>query len=117
MIGAAAKVRVVLAARIAVTKSNMWMSALCIWYSHGLCELDSDMAVMRQLQWPGPYKYRKNSNKRRTKFQNLNVSRPRMQLSLRNILKVLSGEWRCSWSSADRRCSNYIWVINKLIAY
>ena len=24
----------------------------------------------------------------------------------------LSWEWRCSWSSADRRCSNYIWVIN-----
>ena len=31
--------------------------------------------------------------------------------------QVLSGEWRCSWSSADRRCSNYIWVINNLIAY
>ena len=30
---------------------------------------------------------------------------------------VLSWEWRCSWSSADRRCSNYIWVINNLIAY
>ena len=30
---------------------------------------------------------------------------------------VLSWECRCSWSSADRRCSNYIWVINKYIAY
>ena len=30
---------------------------------------------------------------------------------------MLSGEWRCSWSSTDRRCSNYIWVINNLIAY
>ena len=30
---------------------------------------------------------------------------------------VLSWEWRCSWSSADRRCSNYIWVINNLIAH
>ena len=30
---------------------------------------------------------------------------------------VLSWEWRCSWSSADRRCSNYIWVINNYIAY
>ena len=29
----------------------------------------------------------------------------------------LSWEWRCSWSSADRRCSNYIWVINYLIVY
>ena len=33
------------------------------------------------------------------------------------LSNVLSWEWRCSWSSADRRCSNYIWVINNLIAY
>ena len=31
--------------------------------------------------------------------------------------QVLSWEWRCSWSSADRRCSSYIWVINTFIAY
>ena len=31
--------------------------------------------------------------------------------------QVSSGEWRCSWSRADRRCSNYIWVINNLIFY
>ena len=31
--------------------------------------------------------------------------------------QVLSREWRCCWSSADRRCSNYIWVIDNLIAY
>ena len=30
---------------------------------------------------------------------------------------VLSREWRCSWSSADRWCSNYIWVIDNFIAY
>ena len=30
---------------------------------------------------------------------------------------MLSREWRYSWSSADRRCSNYIWVINNLIAF
>ena len=30
---------------------------------------------------------------------------------------VLTWEWRCSWSSADRWCSNYIWVINNSIAY
>ena len=30
---------------------------------------------------------------------------------------VLIREWRCSWSSAGRRCSNYICLINKLIAY
>ena len=26
--------------------------------------------------------------------------------------QVLSSEWRCSWSSADRQCYNYIWVIS-----
>ena len=31
--------------------------------------------------------------------------------------QMLSWEWRCSWSSADRRCSNYIWVTNNFIAY
>ena len=31
--------------------------------------------------------------------------------------QLLSWEWRCNWSSADRRCSNYIWVINNFIAY
>ena len=30
---------------------------------------------------------------------------------------VLSWEWRCSWSSAHRRCSNYMWVIKKSMAY
>ena len=29
--------------------------------------------------------------------------------------QVLSWEWRCSWCSADRRCSNYIWVIHNFI--
>ena len=31
--------------------------------------------------------------------------------------QVLSQEWRCSWSSADRRCSNYIWVIDIFFTY
>ena len=31
--------------------------------------------------------------------------------------QVLSQEWRCSWSSANRRCSNYIWVIDNFVAY
>ena len=31
--------------------------------------------------------------------------------------QVLSREWRCSWCSADRRWSNYIWVITNFIAY
>ena len=31
--------------------------------------------------------------------------------------RVLSREWRRSLSSADRRCSNYIWVFNRFITY
>ena len=31
--------------------------------------------------------------------------------------QALSQEWRCGWSNADRRCSNYIWVINNFISY
>ena len=31
--------------------------------------------------------------------------------------QVLNRGWRCSRSSADRRCSNYIWVIDNFIAY
>ena len=28
-----------------------------------------------------------------------------------------SREWRCNWSSADRPCSIYIWVIDNFVAY
>ena len=31
--------------------------------------------------------------------------------------QVFSWEWKCSWSIADRRWPNYIWMSNKLIAY
>ena len=34
-------------------------------------------------------------------------------LALDTTLNLL---WRCSWISADRWCSNYIWVINNFIA-
>ena len=30
--------------------------------------------------------------------------------------QLLSWKWSCSWSSANRRCSNYIWMINNFIA-
>ena len=65
------------------------------------------------------YKYSKISNISRTKFQNLNVQVLVAACSCLCAIywsHVLSGEWRCSWSSSDRRCSNYIWVINNLIA-
>ena len=59
------------------------------------------------------------SNISRTEFQNSNVFLVSSCSCLYSIhwKQVLSREWKCSWSSADRRCSNYIWVISKFIAY
>ena len=63
-------------------------------------------------------KYCKISNIRCTKSQNLNGPHPVLQFSLLiHWSQWLSREWRCSWSSADRWCSNYIWVINDFIAH
>ena len=57
-------------------------------------------------------------NSIRTYRQNLNVSRLVLQLVYPiHSRQVLSREWRCSWSAADSRCFNYIWVINNFISY
>ena len=56
--------------------------------------------------------YRKICNIRRTQNQNLNDSRLIMQLPLPNPLKPGVK----SRVSADRRWSNYTWVINNFIA-
>ena len=58
------------------------------------------------------------SNIRHTKSPNLNVSPLAFQLSLSNPLRpCVQSEWRWSWRSADRQCSNHIRVINNVIAY
>ena len=63
-------------------------------------------------------KYRKISKIRRTKSPNLNVFVSSCScLCPIQWSHVLSREWRCNWSSADRRCSNYIWVMENFIAY
>ena len=64
------------------------------------------------------YRYRKTSSINRTKSQSLNFLVSSCSC-LRSVhwSHALSWEWRCSWSSADRRCSNYIRVINNFIAY
>ena len=62
--------------------------------------------------------YRQVSNISHTKSQYLTNSCTVLQLSLlKHLSQMLSREWRCSWSSADRRCSNYIWVIDNFIAF
>ena len=51
-----------------------------------------------------------------TKSQYLNVSRLSCScLCPIHCSQVLSRVWICSLSSADSRCSNYIWVINNFI--
>ena len=61
--------------------------------------------------------YRQTFNTRRTHSKNVDVSRHVLQLPLPNHRsQFLSFEWRCSSSSAVRRCSNYIWEINNSIA-
>ena len=59
-------------------------------------------------------KYCKISNISHTKSQNLNDSCLVLQLCVPNPLKP---GVKSRMKSADRRCSNYIWVMNNLIAY
>ena len=61
--------------------------------------------------------YCKISNIRCTKSQNLILISSCSCLWPIQQNQVLSWEWRCSWSSADRQCTNYIWVINNFIAH
>ena len=81
-----------------------------MWSSLAFCEITTKLNITIAVN------YRKTSSISRTKSPNLNVSCLVLQWSLPNRLKP-GWEWRCSWSSADRRCSNYIWVINNFIAY
>ena len=59
------------------------------------------------------------SNIRRTKSQHLNRCSYCLAATFAESpwSQMLSRERRCSWSSADRRCSNYIWLIDNFIAY
>ena len=68
--------------------------------------------------WPSANEYCQTSNLRHTKSQTLNVPPLVLQLSkcLIHWSQVLSREWRCSWGSADKRCSNCIWVSNNFVA-
>ena len=59
--------------------------------------------------------YGEISNISDTKFQNLNDFRLVLQLSLCNLLKPdVKSRMKMQ---LDRRCSNYIWVINNFITY
>ena len=94
-------------------ESQIWLNYW--WYSHNLT-----LIVLMTEVIDAAYKnsiYRKISNISSTKSPNLTVSRLVLQcLWPIQWSQVLSRELRCSWSRADRRCSNYIWVIGNCIA-
>ena len=80
-----------------ILRNIYWLCIKCNWFQKRYCQ---------------------TSNIRHTKSKNLNVSHLVLQLSLPNLVNHwLSRGWRCSWSSVDRRCSNYIWLIINFIAY
>ena len=67
--------------------------------------------------WITNRKYRKTSSIRRTKPKNFNIISSCLAIVVAQSIKLFIREWRWSWSGDDRRCSNYIWVINKIIAF
>ena len=71
-----------------------------IWWRHHTQPLYND-TVNTSISAPNP--------------KTLNVSRLVLLLCPIHWSLVSSREWSCSWSSADRRCSNYIWVITELL--
>ena len=114
--------------QIVYIKYNIWCSGwdfheqLCFVFSIHLCALSVTMSLI----WGTLYyskskcyeKFRQTSNIRRTKTQRqIFLVSPCSCLCAIHWSQVLSREWRCSWSSAYRRCPNYSCVINNYIAY
>ena len=88
----------------------------CQWVDVWFCLILSTFTIHSRLIRLN--NYRKVSNIRRTKSKTWMVLVPSCSsIYLIHWSQVSSWEWRYSWSSADRRCSNYIWVINNLIVY
>ena len=79
------------------------------WYRNNKAKHNSTVHILCEIYTAKPLVY---------VAPHLNVSRLVLQLfCLIHWSQMWSREWRCSWSSANRWCSNYIWVINKFIAY
>ena len=57
--------------------------------------------------------YLQTSNIRRNNSQNFFLVSSCSCLCPIRWSRVLSREWRCGWSSVDRRCSNCIWMIRQ----
>ena len=100
-----------------------FVESSCSRYIDWIQRVHREQTVAKRVTWQHKVtsgrrhiKYRIISNVSHTKYQNLYDSRLGFQ-SLPNPLKPGVKSRRCIWSSADRRCSNYIWVIiDKFIA-
>ena len=98
-------------------QNGVFIMNLFDWYSAGFSLLAVSFLECIAVSWIYG-KYRKISNIRRTKSSNFKMFLVSHCSCLCAIYwsQVWSREWGCSWSSADRRCSNYVWVIDNLIA-
>ena len=77
---------------------------ICIFIVIGIDWYINCMSTVKPLIYGAP-------NAKRKCFS----SRLAVAFAKNNLSQVLSQEWRCSWCSADMRCSNYIWVINNVL--
>ena len=99
-------------------------NSMFIYTLHGALLIYAHRAYRDGCRWPGhqqppcwlDYDYCQICNISHTKSEMFVVSSWSCLCPI-HWSHVISWEWRCSWSSAGRRCSNYIWVINNFIAY
>ena len=95
------------------------LTYLILWYPFLLWSVKWHcMIISACSQQGGRDTYRRLCNARPTKSQN-----SEFLVSSCSCLwpihwsQVFSREWICSWSSTNRRCSNFIWVTNNFIAF
>ena len=88
---------------IIIIKSEEWFITHCLGIGHAT--MVSAVCLSIFLLW----------NIRRQRYDT-HICTTHTHTHTCNLLKP-SRKWRCSWSSADRRCANYIWVINNFITY
>ena len=100
---------------------------------YGLSQWEKALHSNAFSHWPSPYPewsmyrlkfwlnddtimtHRQTSNISCTKSQNVTPSHLVLLLSLHSLLTPGVKLSSCSWSSADKWCSNYIWVINNFL--
>ena len=108
-----------------IMDTEIWLSQ-CQWRNHGInewnkSEITHSNSRQRFSYVHDPWLVMKLPSN--IKYKTHQIPKPKFLSSRLEVVfcpnhwnQVLSREWRCSWSSAARRCSNYIWEINNFIA-